>query len=355
MDLTPKCKVCSGRNAFNGCKSWEGGVSKKMDEAMSQTYDVNLNGRSDVRWYGAPHNHQDCDVKQEFSIKDLENLSGVKAHTIRAWEQRYNLLNPSRSQTNIRTYSGEDLKRLLNVSLLLERGMKISKVAALSEVELTRAVNEAPAQTSDAGELVAQQKLKVSMMSYDETLFRETMDDCIERLGFATTVVTVCLPFLADVGVLWLTNAICPANEHFMSNLLRQMLYAQIHDAPVPNEGGDEVLVLYLPEREIHDISLLFFHQLCREHGRRSVLLGQSVPFDDLAGVASQFEKVSFVTYCTTSPADHQAQAYVDRIARTFTGTNVNFHLAGSVFRKAQPAPGVTIDITGGDLVQRLF
>ena len=260
-----------------------------MDEAMSQTYDVNQNAPSRVGWVGTPHNHQESGVKQEFSIKDLENLTGVKAHTIRIWEQRYNLLHPDRSETNIRTYSGDDLKRLLNVSLLLERGMKISKVAALSEVELTRAVNEAPAQNPDAGELVAQQKLKVSMMSYDEKLFRETMDDCIERLGFATTVVTVCLPFLADVGVLWLTNAICPANEHFMSNLLRQMLYAQIHKAEVPTDEEGEVLVLYLPEREIHDISLLFVHQLCRFHGRKSVLLGQSVPFDDLPGVADPY------------------------------------------------------------------
>jgi len=168
--------------------------------------------------------------------------------------------------------------------------------------------------------------------------------------------VSVCLPFLADVGVLWLTNAICPANEHFMSNLLRQMLFAQIHSADIPESNEDDtVLVLYLPEREIHDISLLFVHQLCREHGRKSVLLGQSVPFDDLLGVAAQFPKVAFVTYCTTSPAEHQAQAYVDRIARTFAGSDVTFHLAGNVFSEVNPVPGVTVDVTGGDLVQRLF
>ena len=323
---------------------------------MTQTYDVNQNSRPGVLWYQAPHNHQGSEVKQEFSIKDLENLSGVKAHTIRAWDQRYQLLNPSRSETNIRTYSGEDLKRLLNVSLLLERGMKISKAAAMSDEQLAEAMTNSPDVREPGGELVAQQKLKLSMMSYDEKLFRETMDECIDRLGFGATVVSVCLPFLADVGVLWLTNAICPANEHFMSNLLRQMLYAQIHNATVPEaEEDDTVLVLYLPEREIHDISLLFVHQLCREQGRKSVLLGQSVPFEDLFGVAAQFPKVAFVTYCTTSPAEHQAQAYVDRIGRTFGDSEVTFHLAGSVFSGANPAPGVTIDVTGGDLVQRLF
>ena len=317
---------------------------------------MNLNDRLGVDWVDAPHNLQDSGVKQEFSIKDLENLSGVKAHTIRAWEQRYQLLKPARSETNIRTYSGDDLKRLLNVSLLLERGRKISKVAAMSDMQLVQAITDAPGAGEAGGELVAQQKLKVSMMSYDEQMFRDTIDDCIARLGFGATVVSVCLPFLADVGVLWLTNAICPANEHFMSNLLRQMLYAQIHEADIPEaKEEDTVLVLYLPEREIHDISLLFVHQLCREHGRKSVLLGQSVPFDDLAGVAVQFPKVAFVTYCTTSPAEHQAQAYVDRIARTFSGSDVTFHLAGSVFSKVSPVAGVTVDVTGGDLVQRLF
>lgn len=295
-------------------------------------------------------------MKQEFSIKDLENLTGVKAHTIRIWEQRYNLLRPERSETNIRTYSGDDLKRLLNVSLLVERGVKISKVADMSEAQMASAISDGPAIQSKGEELVAQQRLKVSMMTYDEQLFRSTMDECISRLGFETTMLRVCLPFLAEVGVLWLTNSICPAHEHFMSNLLRQMLFAQIHNTNFPNSQDDEeVLVLYLPEREIHDISLMFVHQLCRAHGKRSVFLGQSVPFEDLLSVAGQFPKAKFVTYCTTHPSEGQAQEYIDRIVRTFGGTGVEFHLAGSVFRNAKPAPGVSVDVTGGALVQRLF
>ena len=278
---------------------------------MSQTYDVNQNAPSGVPWRITPHNHQESGVKQEFSIKDLENLTGVKAHTIRIWEQRYDLLRPERSETNIRTYSGDDLKRLLNVSLLVDRGLKISKVATMSETQLVSAIQEGPAVSESGEELVAQQRLKVAMMSYDEALFRETMEESIARLGFETTVLRVCLPFLAEVGVLWLTNAICPANEHFMSNLLRQLLFAQIHNTPLESEkDSQEVLVLYLPEREIHDISLLFVHQLCRAHGCRSIFLGQSVPFDDLITVAGQFPTARFVTYCTTYPAENQAQEY---------------------------------------------
>lgn len=323
---------------------------------MTQTYDVNQSPPTRVAWIGASHNFQEIGVKQEFSIKDLESLTGVKAHTIRIWEQRYDLLHPERSETNIRTYSSEDLKRLLNVSLLLDRGMKISKIASMSESQMVAAIEKGPSVSEEGNEMIALQRLKVSMMSYDEDLFRKTMDECLDRLGFESTVLRVCLPFLADIGVLWLTNAICPANEHFMSNLLRQMLYAQIHNTPMPVvEDEDEVLVLYLPEREIHDISLLFLHQLCRAHGKRSVFLGQSVPFEDLATVAGQFPKARFVTYCTTYPSESQAQEYIQRIVRTFEGTDVQFHLAGSVFESAEPAPGVTVDGTGGALVQRLF
>lgn len=322
---------------------------------MAQTYDLKQNNGSGVSLTNPRHNQQEDAVKQEFSIKDLENLTGVKAHTIRIWEQRYNLLDPLRSATNIRTYTGDDLKRLLNVSLLIDRGMKISKVAELSEKELSKKVLEADVQSSTDKDLLAQQRLKVAMMSYDEGLFRETLDDCQKEMGFEDVVLRVCLPFLAEVGVLWLTNAICPAHEHFISNLFRQMLFTQVHTMSLPEDSSDPPVVLYLPEREIHDISLLFLHQVCRAHGKRSIFLGQSVPFDDLESVAAQFPGVSFVTYCTTYPAEAQAQDYVDRIMRTFDGSGVKFFLAGSVFRDVKTTGFVTADATGGALVQRLF
>ena len=141
-----------------------------------------------------------------------------------------------------------------------------------------------------------------------------------------------------------------------MSNLLRQVLFAQIQQSPVPSREVKEVVVLYLPEREIHDISLLFVHQLCRANGLTSIFLGQSVPFDDLSALVAEFDRVKFVTYCTTYPASGQAQDYIDRISRTFEANpNVMFHLAGSVFEGCQGSDNVTVDVTGGSLVQRLF
>ena len=323
---------------------------------MSQTYSVNQSARDPVLLRTPVHNFQEDRVKQEFSIKDLENLSGVKAHTIRVWEQRYSLLSPTRSATNIRTYSGNDLKKLLNVALLLDRGLKISKLAAMAPAQILEAVQGGPSAHDEGGEPLAKQRLKVAMMTYDEALFRKTLDECSDRLGFATTVLNVCLPFLAEVGVLWLTDSICPAHEHFMSNLLRQMLFAQVHKAQVPETTDEhEVFVLYLPEREIHDISLLFVHQLCREHGLRSIFLGQSVPFDDLVAVASQFEKVCFVSYCTTYPAEGHAQEYVDRIGRTFDASAVRFCLGGGVFAGVEGQPNVSVSTHGGGLMQDVF
>ena len=323
---------------------------------MEQNYDVNQRPTKGVHFFAPHHNVQEDRVKQEFSIKDLENLSGVKAHTIRAWEQRYALLNPNRSSTNIRTYGGEDLKKLLNVALLLERGLKISKIAGLSPKQLGQMVAEGPSVSDEGGEALAKQRLKLAMMTYDEVLFRGTMQECVDRLTFDGAVLNVALPFLAEVGVLWLTDTICPAHEHFMSNLLRQMLFAEIHNAPIPQpEEKGKVIVLYLPEREIHDISLLFLHHLCRSARRQSVFLGQSVPFDDLVSVAAQFEDVCFVSYCTTSPAADQAQEYVDRIDRTFAGSEVTFHLGGGVFKQAAGGANTTVHTDGASLVQKIL
>jgi methanogenic corrinoid protein MtbC1 len=248
------------------------------------------------------------------------------------------------------------LKKLLNVALLLERGLKISKIAGLSPTQLSQMVAEGPSVSDEGGEALAKQRLKLAMMTFDEVLFRGTMEECVDRLTFDGAVLSVALPFLAEVGVLWLTDTICPAHEHFMSNLLRQMLFAEIHNAPIPQpEDNGKVIVLYLPEREIHDISLLFLHHLCRSARRQSVFLGQSVPFDDLVNVAAQFDEVCFVSYCTTSPAADQAQDYVDRIDRTFTGSEVTFHLGGGVFKQATEGVNTTVHTDGASLVQKIL
>ena len=181
-------------------------------------------------------------MEQEFSIRDLEQFSGIKAHTIRMWEQRYGLLTPRRTATNIRYYTGEDLKKLLCVSLLVDHGHRISTVAQLGPAHLAESVGKL-AEEDDAAAREA--LLKVAMLAFDEAAFKEVVQRSEALLGFERTSTEVLLPFLAGIGRLWLSDAICPAHEHFVSHLVREYFIA--HAAALP-PGSGEVLVLYLPE-----------------------------------------------------------------------------------------------------------
>lgn len=292
-------------------------------------------------------------ASQQFSIKDLEHFAGVKAHTIRMWEQRYELLDPTRTSTNIRHYSGEDLKKLLNVRFLMDHGFKISKIAKLGEDELIQQVDEI--QNSLGGKTSMFHSLKMSMIYFDEVLYRKVVDDYSAEHGLDQTVLDVFLPFLSQIGVLWLTNAICPAQEHFLSNLMRQSLHAGLESLP-PVEGDDlKVVVLYLPEREIHDISLLFLHYLCTKYGFRSIFLGSSVPFEDLLKVADHFPTASFVSYCTAHPSSSNAQDYVDKVDRHFSNSRNRFFLGGSMFDGKESTDSVKLASDGGGLAKLIF
>ncbi|MDC3198238.1 MerR family transcriptional regulator [bacterium] len=292
-------------------------------------------------------------VAQQFSIKDLEHFTGVKSHTIRAWEQRYNLLVPKRTPTNIRYYSGDDLKKLLNVSYLMYHGIKISKIADLGDEALIDKVNEV--QIEEGGLSAVFSRLKLSMLNYDEALFNEIVREHSNEYGLEKTVLEVFLPFLSQIGVLWLTNSICPAQEHFISHLMRQVLNSAVDCLQEDLKIDAPIAVLYLPEREIHDISLLFIHFLCRKYQIRSVFLGASVPFSDLMGVAEQFPNARFVSYCTTYPASSEAQSYVNLVTSEFEGLDNKFLLAGKVFEGCTSNDVVTTVTNGEDLMKVLF
>jgi MerR family transcriptional regulator, light-induced transcriptional regulator len=292
-------------------------------------------------------------VAQQFSIKDLEHFTGVKSHTIRAWEQRYNLLVPKRTPTNIRYYSGDDLKKLLNVSYLMYHGIKISKIADLGDEALIDKVNEV--QIEEGGLSAVFSRLKLSMLNYDEALFNEIVREHSNEYGLEKTVLEVFLPFLSQIGVLWLTNSICPAQEHFISHLMRQVLNSAVDCLQEDLKSDAPIAVLYLPEREIHDISLLFIHFLCRKYQIRSVFLGASVPFSDLMGVAEQFPNARFVSYCTTYPASSEAQSYVNLVTSEFEGLDNKFLLAGKVFEGCTSNDVVTTVTNGEDLMKVLF
>ena len=285
------------------------------------------------------------EVVQEFSIKDLEHFTGIKAHTIRAWEQRYGLLNPRRTSTNIRFYTSEDLKHLLNVSLLNQNGHKISHIASMGKAEINTAIRSLGTATTSEEHWLGM--LKISMLNFDEQLFRSVSKTYEDQSSFSDLLLRLYLPFMGQIGMLWLTSAICPAHEHFVSNLIRQRLFRAVDELPAVDAGyDDDVFALFLPEREIHDISLLMVHYLLRKAGYRSIFLGQSVPLEDLAQMAPQFPDLKCVAYCTTFPAENGVKDYLRRVLREVADTGLSFHFAGRVFADAE-SPDDRINLHG--------
>lgn len=271
-----------------------------------------------------------------FSIKDLENLSGVKAHTIRMWEQRYKLLEPKRTDTNIRYYDGNDLKLLLNVSLLIDMGYKISRISSMSEAEMRAIIQEEKPIQSEEKHLL--NILKISLLNYDEELFQNVMSKYTSDHSFESAFRNLLVPFMAHIGLLWQTDAICPAQEHFISNLIRQKLFNAIDQCETSVNREHKPFVLYLPEGEIHEIGLLMLHYLIRKKGYRSIFLGTSVPFCDLQQVQQRMGDVKFVSFLTTHPATQDLPKYLAKIVKEFSATSSTFHFSGQVIN-GTPSP----------------
>ncbi|MFZ4786162.1 MAG: MerR family transcriptional regulator [Flavobacteriales bacterium] len=265
---------------------------------------------------------------QEFSIKDLESFTGIKAHTIRIWEQRYGLLAPDRSDTNIRKYTDKDLKFLLNVSLLTNLGYKISQIAQMSEDAMRETVNRHAA--SQQPEQHFLHMLKISMLNYDEKLFNDVIDLNIKELGLEKTYIEIIIPFMRQIGYLWQANAICPAQEHFISGMVRQKIFSQVDQLDLIPQLNTKPVVLYLPELEIHEISLIMLHYILKLRGHRSIFLGQSVPFEDLTQVYQRLGEVHFVSIFTTSPSTVLVADYLKKIDKHFSETGCVFHLTGN-------------------------
>lgn len=264
-----------------------------------------------------------------FSIRDLENFSGVKAHTIRIWERRYGLLDPDRTDTNIRTYTTEELKTILNVAFLNRHGVKISKIAALTKAERDERVKQVAEDASDPnGALNA---LKLAMVSYDSDLFERTSDAYREQEGFRALVERLYVPLLEHVGVLWQSSTICPAQEHFASNLVRQKLVSAIDLAGPLTRADGRLHVLYLPENEIHELGLLYVYYRLRAAGERVIYLGQSVPMGDLAQVAEQFAgPITFISVLTVYPSSEDFPIYLQKIRASLPDPRVEFTFSGA-------------------------
>ena len=225
-----------------------------------------------------------------YSIKDLEKLSGIKAHTIRMWEKRYNLIDPHRTNTNIRYYTDQELKKILNVAVLNRQGIKISNIARLNDLELKEEIIRITKTTHSEDTLV--DSMVVAMIDLDEYKLEGIIDKSISRNGFKSTVTEVLYPFLDKVGILWQSDDINPAQEHFVSNLIRQKIIAFTGQLPNSYNPNAKKFLLLLPEGEWHEIALLFAQYLLKEANHNVIYLGQSVPYSDIlaTGASKEFD-----------------------------------------------------------------
>jgi len=254
-----------------------------------------------------------------YSIKDLEKLSGIKAHTVRIWEQRYKLLNPKRTETNIRYYDDDDLKLILNVALLNENGLKISKIAKMSAEEIKAEVLQFTDRSFAYDDQI--HSLVLAMVEFNEERFEKIISTNILKFGFELTMVNVIYPFLSKIGVLWQIGSVHPGQEHFISNLVRQKLIVAI-DGQIYTGGGRKFL-LFLPEGELHEMALLFTSYLLKANGHKVIYLGQNTPDEDLKNVYKVHKPDYLVTAITTNPSSELVEPYLQSLGESFPKSKI--------------------------------
>ncbi|WP_258105384.1 MerR family transcriptional regulator [Marinoscillum sp. MHG1-6] len=248
-----------------------------------------------------------------FSIKNLEQLSGIKAHTIRIWEQRYGIIEPRRTKTNIRYYDNDALRRLLNVAFLNKHGIKISKISKLTDEEIAGAIDEITEDPTLYDDQI--QALILSMMDMDEAHFEYIINQVTNKLGFENCMLNVLFPFLTRIGILWQTGSINPAQEHFISNLIRQKIIVAIDQIPVNKTDDGMKFLLFLPEGELHELSLLFSDLIIKKRNFKSVYLGQSLPLSDLGIVYRYHQPSHILTVITSNPGPSDVQKYLKQLS----------------------------------------
>ena len=256
-----------------------------------------------------------------YSIKDLEQLSGIKAHTLRIWEQRYNIISPKRTDTNIRTYDDRDLKLVLNISLLKDHGYKISEISKLSMEEMyCEVIKISDRQLNYPDQIHA---LTISMVDLDEERFEKIISTNILQFGFEDTMIHIIYPFLNRIGTLWVTGSVGPAQEHFITNLIRQKLIVAIDGQVSKQRPNGKKYLLYLPEGESHEISLLFANYIIRARYNKVIYLGQNLPFSELV-FAYNIHRPDFIfTSLTSSPSNQEVQPYVNRLIKAFSDSHL--------------------------------
>lgn len=221
---------------------------------------------------------------QSFSIRQIELLTGIKSHTLRIWELRYDFFKAPRKESNLRFYTNDDLKKLLCISFLYHNGWKISKIASLSDAEVITEVENIPLDKNNYPTAI--QHLLQAAIDFDESAFLTILNELQTKIGFEKLVTEVCYPYLVRIGLLWDTSKVIPAQEHFSSYLIQNRVISETEKLSV-SQNGDPELVLFCPENEFHELPLLFINYLLRKNGWRVLYLGTNSKLEDLREAAS--------------------------------------------------------------------
>lgn len=275
-------------------------------------------------------------VKNVFSIKDLENLTGIKAHTIRIWEKRYNVLEPMRTETNIRLYDLANLQKILNITLLHNHGYKISKISKLTEQQIPELVNAIISDKSVKHHAIS--SFKMAMMNFDQALFLNTYNNLLAETSFREVFFNIFIPFIQEIGYLWQTNTISIAHEHFISYLIKQKLLLNTEKLQIQEPTRlDKTFVLYLPENELHELGLMYVNYEVQFNGYKTIYLGESVPIESLKDVKKYFDNITFICYMTVEPNPSEINDYVREIKKELLIDDSNFWISGRMIEHIDP------------------
>jgi DNA-binding transcriptional MerR regulator len=255
-----------------------------------------------------------------FTIKDLENLSGIKAHTIRIWEQRYQFLKPSRTGTNIRYYSNDELKKILNIALLNKYGFKISHIDKMSEAEVREKILSLTHLEAMQERIV--NELIQCMVDLDMDKLEDLLDNYIKSRGIERTITQIIFPFMERIGILWVTNHINPAQEHLVSNIIRQKLIVGIESVSTSLKINKTIL-LFLPEGEYHEIGMLFMYYLLKSRGVATIYLGANVPLHDVEYVVNLKKPNYLYSHLTSVGHNFNFDKFILSITKRFAGTPI--------------------------------
>jgi methanogenic corrinoid protein MtbC1 len=276
-------------------------------------------------------------VKNIFSIKDLENLSGIKAHTIRIWEKRYNVLEPTRTDTNIRLYDLASLQKLLNITLLHNHGYKISKISKYPPEKIPALVREIISDKSAKSHAIS--AFKMAMINFDHSLFFSTYNTLLSEKSFREVFYEVFIPLMTEMGLLWQSDTITPAHEHFISYLIKQKLLINTEKVQILEPSRtDKVFVLYLPMNEIHELGLMYLNYEVLSHGYKTIYLGESVPTESLSDLNKYFDSIVFIAYMTVQPDKEHVNDYIKEIQEKVLQEDSELWLIGRMIDEIKPS-----------------